>query len=204
MAHLGFVADVVLNGHSRLREGNYLYGSFGCDFATTDGRRVMIVALTDGHWRALVDLTGLSDSVSTLEKMLDVDLSLEQERYRFREVLAALMRPWFESRTFDEVVAELELSHVLWGPYRTIEQLVSDPDSPLCQSDLMQEIEHPGIGTFPTPRSVLRFPALRDLAPVRAPCLGEHTDQVLSSFLNLTDDELVRLRNDGVIGPYRR
>jgi 2-methylfumaryl-CoA isomerase len=34
MGHLGFVADVVVNGHARLREGNYLYGSFGSDFPT--------------------------------------------------------------------------------------------------------------------------------------------------------------------------
>jgi len=35
MAHLGYVADVVANGRaSRARDGNIVYGSFGCDFAT--------------------------------------------------------------------------------------------------------------------------------------------------------------------------
>jgi len=44
MAQLGFVADAIVNKATRLREGNYLYGTFGCDFETADGGRVMVVA----------------------------------------------------------------------------------------------------------------------------------------------------------------
>ena len=32
------------------RDGNYLYGAFGHDFGTSDGRRVMVVALTGRQW----------------------------------------------------------------------------------------------------------------------------------------------------------
>ena len=37
------------------KDGNYLYGAFGHDFETRDGRRVMVVALTARQWQALED-----------------------------------------------------------------------------------------------------------------------------------------------------
>ena len=35
----------------RRKDGNYLYGAFGRDFLTSEGRRIMIVALTGRQWK---------------------------------------------------------------------------------------------------------------------------------------------------------
>lgn len=198
MAHLGFVADVAVNGRARLREGNYLYGSFGCDFKTSDGRRVMIVALTERHWDHLVELTGVGEAITALEHSLKTNLAEEEQRYRYRELLAALLRPWFEEHTFEEVAAGLAPTHVLWGRYRSVEELVNDPDSLLAESAIMAEIDQPGIGTYPTPRSVLEFDGWQQHLP--APLLGQDTDDVLSSLLGLGEDDLDGLRRRKVIG----
>jgi 2-methylfumaryl-CoA isomerase len=203
MCHLGFVADVTINGHGRLREGNYLYGSFGCDFPTADGQRVMIVALTERHWRNLVRLTGIGDTIEALERSLDVDLGAEEVRYRYREVLAALIRPWFEQATIDEVTTGLEASQVLWGTYRTVEEFVTNPKSLLHQSRLVSEVHQPGVGTFPTPRGVLDLDGVAS-HPQPAPILGEHTDEVLSDLLHTDQIRLHDLRQRGVIGGGRR
>ena len=83
MAHLGYVADVVANGRaSRARDGNFVFGSFGCDFATADGRRLVVVAITGRHWRELLDVTGAAGSVAALEASLEVDLADDAVRYR--------------------------------------------------------------------------------------------------------------------------
>jgi 2-methylfumaryl-CoA isomerase len=201
MAHLGFVADVLVNGRGRLREGNYLYGSFGYDFATGDGQHVMIVALTERHWRNLVELTGLTDAIVALEEALKVDLDAEEVRYQYREVLAALLRPWFEQRTLEEVTVGLDTSKVLWGPYRTIEQFVTAPDSLLHESKLMVDIHQPGIGAYPVPRPVLDFSGWDDGPPApAAEIVGEDTDDVLRALLGLDDATLLDLRRRSVIG----
>ena len=59
VGHLGRVAEAELGGRDMRRDGNYLYGAFGHDFETADGRRVMVVALTPRQWKALLDATGL-------------------------------------------------------------------------------------------------------------------------------------------------
>ena len=43
LGHLGMIAEVQVNGLDRPRYGNHLYGAFGRDFVTRDGRRLMIV-----------------------------------------------------------------------------------------------------------------------------------------------------------------
>jgi 2-methylfumaryl-CoA isomerase len=57
VGNLGRIAEAQLGGHDQRKDGNYLYGAFGHDFATADERRVMVVALTARQWRALVDAT---------------------------------------------------------------------------------------------------------------------------------------------------
>ena len=47
VGNLGRIAEAQLGGQDAARrDGNYLYGAFGADFGTSDGRRVMVVALT--------------------------------------------------------------------------------------------------------------------------------------------------------------
>lgn len=199
MSHLGFIADVIVNGSDRLREGNYLYGSFGCDFQTSDGERVMIVALTARHWHKLVGLVDLADVISALERSLGVDLDFEDTRYRHREVLEALIRPWFGQRTIDEVERALDDAQILWGRYRTVKDLVRDPSSLLNATDLMTDVAYPGLGTIPVPGPVLKFSRSTPPAP-RATCFGQDTARVLTDLLGLSESTLRDLGARGIIG----
>ena len=200
MANLGFVADVVVNGAHRHREGNYLYGSFGCDFETSDGDRVMVVALTERHWRRLVELTGTGETIAALERSLGVSLQAEESRYQYREVLAALFSGWFRRHPTHEVHTALAASQVLWGPYRTVDQLVTDPGGLLAKSELFSQVDYPGIGPLPTAASVL-VGAGRPGPPLPASEPGADTDEVLGTQLGLGARTLEDLRRRGVSGP---
>ena len=93
VGNLGKIAEAQVLKRERHKDGNYLYGAFGRDFLTKDGRRVMIVALTLRQWKNLVEATGLGEAFATLERTLDVDLSKEGDRYAAREVLGAVLKP---------------------------------------------------------------------------------------------------------------
>lgn len=49
------------------------------------------------------------------------------------------------------------------------------------------------------PGSPLSFSALERLSPTRAPLLGEHTDQILGESLGLSEAEIGRLHDQGVV-----
>jgi 2-methylfumaryl-CoA isomerase len=199
VANLGKVAEVQINRHERVKDGNYLYGAFGRDFLTRDGRRVMIVALTLRQWRNLVEATGLGEAFDTIAKLMDVDLDEEGGRFAAREVIGATLKPWVLTRTLEEVRAIFDSHDVSWGPYQTFTQLVEEDPRCSADSEMFEEVEQPGIGTYVMPASPLDFSAAERLPPRRAPLLGEHTDEVLMEVLGLSDAEIGRLSDRGVV-----
>jgi 2-methylfumaryl-CoA isomerase len=199
MAHLGFIADAAVNGSQRLREGNYLYGSYGSDFPTRDGRRVMVVALTARHWAKLVRLTGAGDVITALEQSLRVDFSREQDRYTHRDVITALLTPWFAARTHADVVRELDDGQVLWGDYRRVDELGRDGQSPVSTSGLFVDVDQPGAGRYPVPRSVLRTSGWEGPVPRPPASIGQDTADILREWLRLPQEKLLELQQAGVI-----
>jgi 2-methylfumaryl-CoA isomerase len=196
VANLGWLADAELTGRDRPRLGNHVYGSFGIDFTTADGQRLMVVALTEKQWRALCRVTATEEVFRALEQALGADLDSESERYRLRETIAAVLRPWFADRTLDELTERLDAARVLWSPYRTVRQAAerfgSDADP------VVRHVEQPGIGPMLAAGSPLRWGS-GDRPPQAAPRLGADTAQVLASVLGLTDAELGRLHEERLI-----
>jgi len=199
VGNLGKIAEAQICRRERPKDGNYLYGAFGRDFLTQEGRRIMIVALTLRQWRSLVEATGLGEAFETLERMLDVDLDKEGDRFVAREVVGAILKPWTTARTLDEIREVFDAHGVCWGPYQTFMQLV-DTD-PRCSTDnpMFEEVEQPGIGSYLMAGSPLEFGQVERVPVGRAPMLGEHTEEVLADVLGLTDTEIGRLQGDGVI-----
>ena len=200
VGNLGKIAEVQINRSERPKDGNYLYGAFGRDFSTKDGRRIMIVALTLRQWQSLVAATGLGDAFAACEQVMDVDLTKEGDRFAAREVIGALLKPWATQRTFDQVREIFDAHDVCWGPYWTFTELIENDERCSPANPMFQEVEHPGIGTYLMPSSPLRFDACERLPARRAPLLGEHTDEVLADVLGMTDAEIGRLYESGVVG----
>jgi 2-methylfumaryl-CoA isomerase len=199
VGNLGKIAEVQINQHERIKDGNYLYGAFGRDFMTRDGRRVMIVALTLRQWRNLVKATGLNEAFDAIAKLMDVDLDLESGRFAAREVIGATLKPWVLAQTLEQVREKFDSHDVSWGPYQTFTQLVEEDPRVSTQSAMFEEVDQPGIGTYVVPASPLDFSNAERLAPMRAPVLGEHTEEVLAGVLGLTDTEIGRLSDAGVV-----
>ncbi len=54
VANFGMLAEVMVTDTDRPRHGNYLYGAFGRDFETLDGKHLMVVGLTGRQWHCLL------------------------------------------------------------------------------------------------------------------------------------------------------
>jgi len=202
VGNLGKIAEVQVCRHERQKEGNYLYGAFGRDFLTADNRRVMVVALTPHQWKALVEATGLRAAFDLVEEAMGVDLSKEGDRFAAREVLGAILKPWTVSRTLAEIGEIFDRHGVSWGPYQTFTELVDQDPRCSTANPMFEEVEQPGIGTYLMAGSPLLFSELGRLPPTRAPALGEHTDEILADLLSLSETEIGRLHDDGVVaGP---
>ncbi len=181
--HLGFLAEAEVNDADRPALGNDVYGQYGRDFATSDGRRVMVAAFTPRQWRALVDATGTRAAMAALARRLGADFDDEAARFAARADISAILRPWFARRPLADVRAELDRHGVLWGPYQTFRQLLAEDPRASTANPLFSRIDQPGAGAHLSPGSPLRFGGFGPGSARPAPVLGEHTAAVLAELL---------------------
>ena len=202
VGNLGRIAEATLGVPDPPKDGNHIYGAFGHDFETRDGRRVMVVAISARQWSALQDATETHEACRSIELATGHDLATEGGRFEARDLIAAVLRPWFLARDLPTVKAALTDSGVCWGPYQTFRQLLDEDPRCSTANPMFEEVEHPGVGSYLMPGSPLDFSGAERMPVERAPKLGEHTEEVLADVLGLGGTEIGRLHDAGVVaGP---
>jgi formyl-CoA transferase len=133
---------------------------------------------------------------------------IDEERFSTREgwarniepVLRPAIEAWASDKTKLEAAAALCGQGVAAGPSNVAQDLFDDPH--VAMRDML--IEVPRVDDA-RPMVLSGNPVkLSEVAegPLRSfPGLGEHTDEVLGELLDLSDEELAALRDDGAIGP---
>jgi len=200
MGHLGYLAEVEVNGAGRPALGNHVFGTFGHDFKCKDGRRVMLVGVSPNQWQALVNVTQTATQVAALEQQLQLDFSKrEGDRFLARAQLLAIFQPWFTARDYTDVVQALEAGGACWGPYQTIAQLVNEDADCSEANPLFERMPQPGIGNLLTPSHPAFFNALEREPARPAPQLGQHTEEILAETLKLDAAEIADLHDRKIV-----
>ncbi len=197
--HLGNIAEVMINDVDRARSGNYLYGAFGKDFVTQDGKRYMLVGLTGRQWRSIVEATNISAAIEELRIQDGISLDEEGSRFVHRALIERLIAPWFASRKSTEVVAALTKTGVCFGPYRSFKEMVQEDPDCSTQNPLFERVSQPGIGDYLAPSSPIRFSDASNLGSLTAPVLGQHTEEILAEDLGLSVTHIGRLYDAKIV-----
>lgn len=202
VANLGYLAQAQLTNEDRTQIGNDLYGAFGRDFATRDGRRIMVVAISLKQWQSLADATGITPHLPAIEAALGLDLRKEGDRFGARDAIAAFIAPFISRHTLDELREIFDRHGVCWGPYQTFTQLVHEDPRCSISNPMFHKVDQPGVGRVLVPGSPLSFSEIDRQRPEPAPRLGEHTDEVLSQVLGMSSHDIGLLHDKGIVaGP---
>lgn len=204
LSHLGMLAEAELLDRERPSLGNDLYGAFGRDFGTADGRRIYIAAISLGQWGSLVRACTLQAPVERLQQERGIDLSREADRYEARGAIAELVEAWCRARTLGQIRAAFAEHGVCWGLYQTVRQaLRADPR--LSEANpVFTRIDTAGVGRHLAAGSAVRE-MRRERGPTQpAPVLGQHTDEVLMDVLGLDSAAVGALHDRGVVAGAAR
>jgi 2-methylfumaryl-CoA isomerase len=204
VSNLGYLAQAQILNEDRPPIGNDMYGAFGRDFPTADGRRVMVVAISLRQWQSLVTATDIGKHLEAVERAFDVDLSEEGDRFKARDALAALIGRWISARSLAEISKCFNEHGVCWGAYQTFRQLLEDDWRCSPQNPMFSDIEQAGIGVVRAAGSPLAFTRLEREEPKPAPLLGQDTEAILSDILGLSSVELGRLHDAGIVSSPAR
>ncbi|HEY2281687.1 MAG TPA: CoA transferase [Streptosporangiaceae bacterium] len=189
--NLGFLAEAQL-GEDRPRIGNHLFGGLARDFLTADDQRIMLVALTKRHFADLGKVTGLTDTFAELERLLGADFGTDGDRFRHREVIAALLDPWIAARPLTEIEQEFAATSVLWSRYRKFTEI------DLSENPLLAQISQPGVVALLAPASPLVVEGVSEVRP--APSLGADTVAILTGLLGLAEADVLSLAERRIVG----
>ena len=159
-------------------------------FQAKDGPMVLAVG-NDGQFAKLCQLLGHAE----LPK--DPRFLTNPLRVKYRDNLIPLLEAAFAEKTAGEWIASLTTLGVPCGPLNNIQQVFDDPH---VQSRGMKvEIHHPRAGTVPALANPARLSQTPPQYERPAPRLGEHTREILSDVLGLSEAEIKQLAADGVI-----
>ena len=90
-------------------------GGFARDFATADGSRVQVAALTPRQFADLVRATRLVTTFGFLERLLSADFSSSGDLRAHQATIAKLLAPWFARRTVADLTVAFAGTSVAWG-----------------------------------------------------------------------------------------
>ncbi len=203
LARLGHVGEVTLSGEDRARSGNDLFGAFGCDFATRDGARIMLIGLTAKQWRGLLSVLAIAAEIGHLEAELGAEFSNDEgARFTHRARLKPIFAAAIARHSLAEISDLLEHSGATWSIYRTVKQALAEEPGLSAANPIFDLVAHPSATPYLTPgASATHVGATRESVPP-APRLGAQTDEILSTCLDLPAHEIARLHDQGLVaGP---
>jgi len=197
--HLGMVGEVAGNGQDRPRYGNDLFGSWGRNFATGDGKQVMLVAITRPQWSDLLKTLDITDAIGGLEERLGLSLATDDGlRFTHRDAINDIVAPAVARHSLASLRNLFAGTRVCWSPYLTVSEAMEEKGM-FGDSPLFAPVAHNSGYTYPTPGAAADFVSSMRQSPRRAPRLGENTEEVLADLLGLPDNEIAKLHDTGIV-----
>jgi crotonobetainyl-CoA:carnitine CoA-transferase CaiB-like acyl-CoA transferase len=126
----------------------------------------------------------------------DERFATNPERVRHRDLLVGLIAERMLARKAREWLALLEPAGVPCGPINDLAQVFDDPQ--VRHRRMQVTVPHPAgeVRMVANPIKFSETPIPHDVPP---PLLGEHTREVLAGVLGMTETEIDRLRDKGVV-----
>lgn len=152
---------------------------------------IILAVGNDGQFRRFCTVAGREDLAD------DERFATNKGRVVNREMLGPILNAIIEARPRQFWLDELEKVGVPCGPINDLEQVFSDPH--IQARGTRRELDHPVAGALPTVANPIRYsesPIAYDRAP---PVLGQDTDEILSSLLDIDEERIAALRDQGVV-----
>jgi crotonobetainyl-CoA:carnitine CoA-transferase CaiB-like acyl-CoA transferase len=185
--------EIFCDGRHPKRKGNG--SSTDCPhgiFSALGEKYVAIAVETDSQWR---DLVQILDRAELRESGLEGAAGRLQQSDRIERIISE----WTSDKRPEDIAGTLQSYGVPAAPVRDLAELAVDPD--VVSRGLILQVDHPVAGSvrlLGNPMSLSRTPPLIAAA---APVLGEHTEEILKHWLNMSDTQMGQLRAAGTIVP---
>jgi formyl-CoA transferase len=144
-------------------------------FEAKDGWFVLGVG-NDKIWKKFCN------SIKRKDLLNDERFRLNADRVKHRNELAEIVGGWAANYTLKEVISILEVNGIPVASINNLEQIVNDPHIAVAR-EMFQQISHPLAGEVKVTGNPIKMSETNPRIYKRSPLLGEHTDSVLSQYV---------------------
>ncbi len=167
-------------------------------YETCDGRWVMLCSMGGASFEKIYRAIGRDDIADEFSGEGEDAIA---RRSAARDEHNAALAEWAKQHTVDELIRIAEEARISCGPVMTIPELLEDPH--LKAREMVVDIKHPRMGDIKTFNNPIMFDEHSvGIAPGENPLepeIGEHDAEVLQQLLGLSEEEVARLREEGVL-----
>jgi len=164
-------------------------------FPTADGWIVLAVSWgVENQWELFCATIGLRELID------DRRFDTPGLRTRNHDALEPLLNEALRRKTTSEWLRELDAIALPCGPLNDIPSAAEQPQ--VKARGMLVDVQHPSGFSLKVPDTPVKLSRTPGGIQGPPPAIGEHTDAVLRSLLGMADDEIARLREEGVVfGP---
>jgi crotonobetainyl-CoA:carnitine CoA-transferase CaiB-like acyl-CoA transferase len=150
-----------------------------------------VVLSSEIQWRGIFEAMGRPDWG------LEYPFNSQAGRQEFFFDLLELLQEWASNYTAEELFHLIQQNKSACAPTYTAEQFCNSPQTKA--REFMLEIEHPVAGKLKYPGWPYQFSNISWRTTQPAPLLGQHNETVFCERLGYTKQDLVTLKEAGVI-----
>lgn len=183
-----------VTGEAAPRRGNSLPNAvpsrlYGCKPGGPNDY-VYIHTASQKMWEAVLEEIGHADLIG------DPRFQTQQDRNEHAEEIYAMIEAWTKTKTKHEAMEVFGKAGIPAGATLDSLEVLNDPH--LKARGMITTVDHPTRGTFTMPGSPIQMSeSSNEYAP--APLLGQHTEEVLSSWLGYDAAQCEQLRTQGIV-----
>jgi crotonobetainyl-CoA:carnitine CoA-transferase CaiB-like acyl-CoA transferase len=159
--------------------------------AAGDDEWVSIACRSDADWQACA-------SVIDEDWARSVEWASLESRIAEQDALDDHLHAWCRSRDKFEIQRALQAAGVPAAAVQKPEERI-EHDPATAEFDLWPTVHHTKMGDVRVDGLPVRFSRTPHSITQGAPCIGEHTEEVLTSLLGLSTEEVTTLREEGVV-----
>jgi formyl-CoA transferase len=159
-------------------------------FAAADGH-VIIAVGNDAQYARFCEIAGRPELAT------DARFASNADRVRNRTVLVPLLEEIVRARPVAFWIERLEAAGIPCGPINSIAQALADPQ--IVARGLRIDLPHPLAGHVPLVGNPIKMSATPPAYERPPPLLGEHTEEVLRELIGCSEEDLLALKQAGVI-----
>ena len=162
-------------------------------FPTSDGHFILAVG-NDGQFQRFCEFAGLDEVAD------DPRFRTNPDRLNNRDALVEIIRDVTVKHTSAHWIDGLESCNVPSGPVNNLDQVFDDPQVIERGMKMTMDHDHADGGTVDLIASPIKLSASPVSYRQAPPMVGEHTIEVLKSRLDMSEDDMKKLQDEGVIG----